>query len=113
MMIQEDISGLDDEALQMALVEWKRWRSRICHAETMNRRQERFAQAGTYIEAIEEEITFRQRRADLHRHARERAALIASTEIVPLADYRSAHNDLKHLEQRIARSRPAGAKPFA
>lgn len=104
-MTAESLGDINEDELQMALVEWKRWRNRVRHAETMNRRQERYEQACTQIAAIEEEIEFRRTSRQRHRDALLTVNQIATRECVQLNDYRTARHDLEGIERRLGRRR--------
>lgn len=104
-MTAESLSDVDEDELHMALVEWKRWRNRVLHAETMNRRQERYEQACAQIAAIEEEIEFRRTSRQKHREALAAVNQIATVDCVSLNEYRSARLDLDALERRMGHRR--------
>ena len=103
-MTTEGLSNVNDDELQMALAEWKRWRDRVRHAETMNRRQERYDQACTQIAAIEEEIEFRRTCRQRHRAAMATVNRVAAADCVPLAEYRAAREDAARIARRMRRS---------
>lgn len=104
-MTTESLSNVGEDELRMALAEWKRWRNRVRHAETMNRRQERYDQACAQIAAIEEEIEFRRTCHQRHRNAAAAVMRIAAAGCVPLDEYRTARHDLADIERRLGRSR--------
>ena len=104
-MPADSLNEVNEDELRMALAEWKRWRNRVLHAETMNRRQERYAQACVHIAAIEEEIEFRRVKTQHRRKALYDVCRIASGECVSLADFRAARQELDAIEHRIARLR--------
>ena len=104
-MKTESLSNVDDGELEMALAEWKRWRNRVRHAETMNRRQERYEQACAQIAAIEEEIEFRRSCRQRHRAALAAVHHIAAADCVPLSEFRAARKDADRIEQRMRRSK--------
>lgn len=97
----------------MELVEWKRWRNRVWHAEVMNRREERFLEACAHIEAIEQEIAFRDVRDGLQRQASARVHGAAMGPLVTLEAYRAARSHLAEIERHIAglKSRASQAEP--
>jgi hypothetical protein len=100
-MTIEGLSDVDESELQMALAEWKRWRNRVRHAETMNRRQERYAQACAQIDAIEEEMEFRRTCRQRHQAALVQANRIAAADLVSLNEFRTARTDADTIAQRM------------
>lgn len=91
-----------DGALRMMLAEWKRWRARVVTAPTMRKRRERFDEATAFIRAIEDELSLRVPGEQLRRQrcAAAKAAEIAASSCVSLADYRQAHQDLDRIKRR-------------
>jgi hypothetical protein len=101
----DDVPNLSDTDLEAALVDWQRWRSRVCHAPVMRLRQERFEQANAFIAAIEEELALRSPEG---RYRRYRQAVTAVQELesevtVSLAAYRAARHDLETVLSRVQR----------
>jgi hypothetical protein len=91
-----------DGALRMMLADWKRWRTRVLTAPTMRMRQERFDEATAFIYAIEDELALRVPGEQLRRQrcAAAKAAEIAASSCVTLADYRQAQQDLDRIKRR-------------
>lgn len=103
--VWDSLVQMHDDELEMALVEWKRWRDRVRHAENMRRREARFAQACAYIAAIERELTLRSPagRDQLRREAEAAVDAVVQRETVPLDAYRAARDQLALVKRRMAR----------
>lgn len=103
--VWDSLVEMHDDELEMALVEWKRWRDRVRHAETMRQREARFTQACAYIEAIERELALRSPlgRDQLHREAEAAVDAVVQRETVPLDAYRAARDQLAAVRRRMSR----------
>ncbi len=103
--VWDSLVEMRDDDLDMALIEWKRWRDRVRDAETMRRRQARFAQACTYIEAIERELALRSPvgRDQLRRQAEAAVDAAVQRETVALDAYRAARDQLAVVRRRMTR----------
>lgn len=99
----DNLVEMDDNELEMALIEWKRWRDRVRSAETMRRREARFTQASTYIEAIERELALRSPtgRDQLRRAAEAAVEAAVGSKTVPLDAYRAARDQLAVVKRRM------------
>lgn len=100
--IAAELAALPDATLQMMLIEWKRWRSRVQTAPTMRLRRQRFEEATRFVEAIAYELTSRQPGERFRRHRRAAAAVhtIAVAPLVSLTEFRAARQDLAQFEPR-------------
>lgn len=103
----ENLRTLSETELRTALEEWKRWLDRVCHASDMSGRQERFEEARAHIAAIEREISLRSTPGceRLFQEAGDTLRRIASDKVVVLAQYRAAHQELQHVNERLVRRR--------
>ncbi|MFZ1416278.1 MAG: hypothetical protein WAS73_17110, partial [Defluviicoccus sp.] len=74
----------------------------VVTASTMRMRQERFDEATAFIHAIEDELSLRVPGEQLRRQrlAAAKAAEIATSPCVALADYRHAQQDLERIKRR-------------
>lgn len=99
----DNLVEMEDNELEMALIEWKRWRDRVRHAETMRRREARFAQASSYIEAIERELALRSPagRDQLRRDAESAVEAAAGGKTVALDAFRAARDQLAIVKRRM------------
>jgi len=104
-MDRDDLPKLSDADLAAALADWRRWRSRVCHAPVMRLRPERLAQANAFIAAIEAELVLRSPEGRFQRY---RQAVTAVRQLeggatVSLAAYRTARDDLETVLRRVTR----------
>jgi hypothetical protein len=100
-----ELSEMSLSELEMALIEWKRWRNRVRTAEAMRLRPERCEQAGAFISAIEQEVMMRspEVRDRMLKDASATMQKLAGEATVALDDYRSARTRFFGIQRRKTR----------